>query len=114
MYSAELWINFCIFALKSFKVDVRVSQSYTNETGGKVGGDVAENIADSIVEKLSTTRAKIVRIICKNPNATAQSISKEINIASRNVQEHLRKLQEQGIIRRIGPDKGGHWEIIAP
>ena len=88
------------------------------KTGGKVGGDVVENIVeniiDSIVEKLSTTRAKIVRIICKNPNATAQSISKEINIASRNVQEHLRKLQEQGVIRRIGPDKGGHWEIIAP
>ena len=90
--------------------------------GGKVGGDVVENIVenitenivDGIVEKLSTTRAKIVRIIWKNPNATAQSISKEINIASRNVQEHLRKLQEQGVIRRIGPDKGGHWEIIAP
>lgn len=92
------------------------------DNGGNVGGDVveniveniAENIVDSIVEKLSTTRAKIVRIIWKNPNATAQSISKEINIASRNVQEHLRKLQEQGVIRRIGPDKGGHWEIIAP
>ena len=106
--------------------EVKDSQSYTNENGGKnggkVGGDVVENIAgnitenivDSIVEKLSTTRAKIVRIIWKNPNATAQSISKEINIASRNVQEHLRKLQEQGAIRRIGPDKGGHWEIIAP
>jgi ATP-dependent DNA helicase RecG len=101
---------------------VNVSQSYTNENGGKTGVDVveniveniAENIVDSIVEKLSTTRAMIVRIIWKNPNATAQSISKEINIASRNVQEHLRKLQEQGVIRRIGPDKGGHWEIIAP
>jgi len=96
--------------------------AFANETGGKTGGDVVdiiagnitENIVDSIVEKLSTTRAKIVRIIWKNPNATAQSISKEINIASRNVQEHLRKLQEQGVIRRIGPDKGGHWEIIAP
>ena len=93
-----------------FKVEVKVSQSYTKEDGGKVGGDVVENI----VEKLSTTRAKIVRIIWKNPNATAQSISKEINIASRNVQEHLRILQEQGVIRRIGPDKGGNWEIIAP
>ena len=96
--------------------------AFVNDNGGKVGGDVVENIAeniaenivDSIVEKLSTTRAKIVRIIWKNLNATAQSISKEINIASRNVQEHLRKLQEQGVIRRIGPDKGGHWEIIAP
>ncbi len=114
--------EFNVNLITAFKVDVKVSQSYTNETGGKVGGDVVENIVenitenivDSIVEKLSTTRAKIVRIIWKNPNATAQSISKEIDIASRNVQEHLRKLQEQGVIRRIGPDKCGHWEIIAP
>jgi ATP-dependent DNA helicase RecG len=118
--------EFNVNLITAFKVDVKVSQSYTKEdggkTGGKVGGDVVENIAgnitenivDSIVEKLSTTRAKIVRIIWKNPNATALSISKEIDIASRNVQEHLRKLQEQGVIRRIGPDKGGHWEIIAP
>ena len=114
--------EFNVNLITAFKVDVRVSQSYTNENGckngGKVDGDVVENIVENIteniVEKLSTTRAKIVRIIWKNPNATAQSISKEINIASRNVQEHLRKLQEQGVIRRIGPDKGGHWEIIAP
>jgi ATP-dependent DNA helicase RecG len=118
--------EFNVNLITAFKVEVKVSQSYTNENGGKIGGDVVDNIAeniaenivenivDSIVEKLSTTRAKIVRIIWKNPNATAQSISKEINIASRNVQEHLRKLQEQGVIRRIGPDKGGHWEIIAP
>lgn len=118
--------EFNVNLITAFKVDVKVSQSYTNENGGKVGGkvcgdvvenisgNITENIVDSIVEKLSTTRAKIVRIIWKNPNATAQSISKEINIASRNVQEHLRKLQEQGVIRRIGPDNGGHWEIIAP
>ena len=114
--------EFNVNLITAVKVDVRVSQSYTKEDGGKTGGkvveniveNIAENIVDSIVEKLSTTRAKIVRIIWKNPNATAQSISKEINIASRNVQEHLRKLQEQGVIRRIGPDKGGHWEIIAP
>lgn len=24
----------------------------------------------------------------------------------------MKKLQEQGIIRRVGPDKGGHWEVI--
>ena len=124
--NGNLPAEFNVNLITAFKVDVKVSQSYTSETGGKVGGDVVENvvenivenitenIVDSIVEKLSTTRAKIVRIIWKNPNATALSISKEINIASRNVQEHLRKLQEQGVIRRIGPDKGGHWEIIAP
>ena len=120
--NGNLPAEFNVNLITAFKVDVKVSQSYTKENGGKTGGDVVENIVenitenivDGIVEKLSTTRAKIVRIIWKNPNATAQSISKEINIASRNVQEHLRKLQEQGVIRRIGPDKGGHWGIIAP
>ena len=67
---------------------------------------------DNIVENLSTMRAKIVRYIWNNPNATADSIAKEVGIAPRNVQVHLKNLQEQSIIRRIGPDKGGHWEII--
>ena len=73
---------------------------------------VAENIVESIVEKLSTMRGRIVKIVWKNPYASAQSISEVVGIAPRNVQEHLRKLQTQGIIRRNGPDKGGHWEIV--
>jgi ATP-dependent DNA helicase RecG len=48
----------------------------------------------------------------ETPQATAETIAKAVNIAPRNVQVHLRKLQEQGVLRRVGPDKGGHWEII--
>lgn len=73
---------------------------------------IAESIVESIVENLSAMRAKIVWILWKNPNATAQSVSKEVGIAPRNVQEHFRKLQTMGIIRRNGGDFGGHWEII--
>ncbi len=28
------------------------------------------------------------------------------------VARHIKNLQEKGIIRRVGPDKGGHWEIL--
>jgi hypothetical protein len=24
----------------------------------------------------------------------------------------LQRLQNEGIIKRIGPDRGGHWEIV--
>lgn len=27
------------------------------------------------------------------------------------VSKHLKSLQQSGIILRVGPDKGGHWEI---
>ncbi|MBQ8833211.1 MAG: winged helix-turn-helix transcriptional regulator [Paludibacteraceae bacterium] len=71
-----------------------------------------ESIAENIVENLSAMRGNIVKILWKNPRATAQSISKEVGIAPRNVQEHLKYLQEAGILRRVGPNKGGHWEIL--
>ena len=73
---------------------------------------IAESIVESIVENLSAMRAKIVWILWKNPYATAQSVSKEVGIAPRNVQEHFRKLQEIGILRRNGGDFGGYWEIL--
>ena len=70
------------------------------------------NIVESIVEKLPTMRGRIVKLVWKNPYASARTISEEVGIAPRNVQEHLRDLQAQGIIRRVGPDKGGHWELL--
>ena len=82
----------------------------TEKSSGK---PIAESIVESIVENLSAMRARIVWILWRNPNATAKSVSREVGIAPRNVQEHFKKLQDMGIIRRKGGDFGGHWEIIA-
>ena len=72
----------------------------------------AENIVENIVEKLSAKQAQIIRLMAAKPTISAKEISKEMSIALRNVQVHIKKLQEKGIIRRVGPDKGGHWEVI--
>ncbi len=91
---------------------VQSGQMTTEKTTNNSVVNIAESIVENIAEKLSATQAQIVKIIWKHPKATALSISKEVGIAPRNVQVHLMKLQAQGIIRRVGPDKGGHWEII--
>ena len=90
-----------------FRAVARIENHTENHTNY-----IAENIVESIVEKLPTMRGRIVKIVWKNPYASARTISEEVGIAPRNVQEHLRNLQAQGVIRRVGPDKGGHWEII--
>ena len=36
--------EFNVNLITAFKVDVKVSQSYANENGGKVGGDILENV----------------------------------------------------------------------
>ena len=88
------------------------SQTGVETKEDKHSENIVESIVGNIVEKLPTMRGRILKIVWKNPYASAQSISEEVGIAPRNVQEHLRKLQQQGIIRRVGPNKGGHWEII--
>ena len=35
----------------------------------------------------------------------------EIDISARGVEKQIRKLREAGIIKRVGADRGGYWEI---
>lgn len=37
-------------------------------------------------------------------NATGLSIA--------GVKKNIRKLKDANLIRRVGPDKGGHWEVV--
>jgi len=35
-----------------------------------------------------------------------------LGLTSWAIAKQIKKLQLQGVLCRIGPDKGGHWEII--
>ena len=108
--------------------EVKDSQSYTNENGGKVGGDVVENIVgkdlndvakpsdvvENVVENKENVVENILASISKNSTISTKKLAAMYSLSERQVQRIMTKLKEQGAIRRIGPDKGGHWEIIAP
>ena len=58
------------------------------------------------------TSEKIIEIINSNPNVTIKELSGFIGISKRSVERNLQKLQKEGKIKRIGPDRGGYWEVI--
>ena len=65
------------------------------------------------IQKTIQKQQKILSILKKNPGASQQEIAKILgNISSNGVKYHLRKMRDSGLIRRVGPDKGGLWEII--
>jgi ATP-dependent DNA helicase RecG len=37
-----------------------------------------------------------------------------VGISERKIRENIKKLKSKGFLKRIGPDKGGHWEIDKP
>jgi len=70
----------------------------------------AEKSSEKGSEKSSE---KIIRLIKENPSISAQEIADTVGLSSRAVEKHLSKLKEKGVLKRIGPDKGGHWELAA-
>ncbi|MBQ4377453.1 MAG: winged helix-turn-helix transcriptional regulator [Bacteroidales bacterium] len=58
------------------------------------------------------TTQKILSQIKLNPSISREELASKCGISSNGIKYHLRKLREQGLIRRVGPDKGGHWEVI--
>jgi ATP-dependent DNA helicase RecG len=38
-------------------------------------------------------------------------MAEKIGITSKGVEYNIDKLKKEGILNRIGPDKGGYWKI---
>jgi fido (protein-threonine AMPylation protein) len=58
------------------------------------------------------SREKIMRFISENPQITTNQLAELAGLSIAGVEKNLRQLKEQNLIRRIGPDKGGHWEVM--
>ena len=57
------------------------------------------------------TSEKILRLLKQDPEMTIDQLSSEIGITARSIERNLKKLKETDRLRRIGPDKGGRWEV---
>jgi len=81
------------------------------EGAEKVAGKVVEKVAEKVVEKLTSNQRKIIEAIAGNPSISAKELAVLVGISHRKTQSNLAKLKSVGILKRIGPDKGGHWEV---
>ena len=93
---------------------------YKEEMGGmsvyikrRVSNVSSKEVSQKMSQKTSQkTSQKIIDLIKEDPNISTQDMADIIGIDRRNIARNLKKLQENGIVKRIGPDKGGYWEVV--
>lgn len=51
-------------------------------------------------------------MIAENTLVTIAELARMTGITTRTIERNLQGLQAKGKLRRVGPDKGGHWEVI--
>ena len=65
------------------------------------------------VEKTSVkTSVKILEYIQDNPKITIPELAEKINKTTRTIEMAISKLKNEGKLKRVGPDKGGHWLVL--
>ncbi|AAS13158.1 MAG TPA: Fic family protein [Treponema sp.] len=69
-------------------------------------------ITQKITQKITVNQQKIIASIKNNPYITQEELAEIVGIARLNIIKNMKKLQEQNIIKRIGADKSGYWQII--
>ena len=90
--------------------DVRSSVS---DTQGDNQDGTTETTPQKTTEKSSQKSSqKVIELISVDNKITTQEMADKLEISRRAVAKTIAKLQSSGILRRVGPDKGGHWEII--
>ena len=58
------------------------------------------------------TREKIIQALKANPEITMERLAEIIGITSKGIEWQIKRLKEEGFIKRIGPAQGGDWEIV--
>jgi predicted HTH transcriptional regulator len=71
-----------------------------------------EGLVERLVEGLVENQKRIVRLIANNPNVSKKEMSDVIGISTTAIDKNLTTLKKKKIIKRVGSDKGGSWQII--
>ncbi|MDR1997783.1 MAG: putative DNA binding domain-containing protein [Candidatus Margulisbacteria bacterium] len=74
-----------------------------------------QKIQDTSKSKEKTkekTKEKIIKAIQNDSLITIQKLAEILGLTTQGVEWNIARLKKQGIIRRVGPDKGGYWEVL--
>ena len=94
---------------------VKSTEKTLDKTREKIGKESRIKTREKTGEKpRGKTREKMINAVLENPSVTTRELSQILNISAKGVEWQIARLKQEGILKRIGPAKGGHWEIAKP
>ena len=72
----------------------------------------AETVVKTGMKTGMKTADAIIALIEENPFISHDVLAEKLGRARSSIIEQISKLKASGRLRRIGPDKGGHWEVV--
>ncbi len=90
------FVEYMLKALFSSMQEVLLAQPVSVETSAKVSGKTAQALLLSLRD---------------NPLMTIPELASVLKVSERTVERNLKKLQDAGLLQRVGANKNGYWKV---
>ena len=70
-------------------------------------------VSETPVNTPVTTDAQLRALLRRQPTQTLADAAAHLGKSVSAVERLVRKLREAGRLRHVGPQKGGHWEVLS-
>ena len=72
---------------------------------------VTNKVTDKVTNKVTDNQKKIIYLLREDSGITTVELAKKVGISQRKIKENIGKLKKIGLLSRIGPARGGYWEV---
>ena len=84
----------------------------TVRQNNKVTDRVNDWVNDKVNDKISSNEYKLLNYLIEDPGYTVSQLSDKLGVSRKTISTYQKKLKASGIIRRVGSDRKGYWEIL--
>ena len=77
-----------------------------------ISGKFVASGEESSEESSEETADKIMGLMSENSHITISELAKRLEITTRAIEKQIAGLKKKGQLKRIGPTKGGYWEVV--
>ncbi len=61
---------------------------------------------------LTAATKQVYKAMCEDITLTHRGLESKLGLSKTTIRKATATLVQKGFIRRVGPKKGGHWEVV--
>jgi ATP-dependent DNA helicase RecG len=88
-----------------FRIVVKTPEETSVETPMKTGVKASGKTSGK-------TSGKILDLIRENTSISIPEMASKLERTPRTIEMQINQLKSEGLLRRVGAAKGGHWEVL--
>ncbi len=75
--------------------------------GNGLGNGLGDGLGDG-------PQSRILQLLANNPKMSTAQLSQVLSVSTNAIDKTIKRLKTKGLLRRIGPLNGGHWQVNPP